>query len=500
MIKGITEFCRKNFCARGINQILPLALIVLTASLPLMTNYILEGENLANSLSRIELISERITEGFPVRIQPLSTAEYGYDAAAFEADVFLLLPGILHRLGMSLQTSYKVYLWIINLAAAVISFVCFQRCFGQKELGLVGSMLFTWCPYRIDSMYVSSQTGEAWAWCFLPILLAGLAGLCRRQPVLRGEKENEESKQIDGPARAWIPLTVSLCLILCSSVTVFLAAVGICLLWLLFMGRQALRKDTLAAVAKTVLATGFLCAWFLLPLFYILYKNPAIAGNLIPADIRAGGVYPASYLMAFFRGGASGNFVENAMVGAKSLGPGFAAAVCAIYYLWGLFTGRFLPQEGRFYGRRLLILAAVLVWFSTNSFPWELLQNRNLAFSLVLAWMQTPAKWGIGACLILILLSCHVLDLERKRGGIYKICIGVTVGTAFFTTQFLTGNILLTADVVKPDPAQGWESLPLQTITQIPVLWRAAEAVSLAALIFLIVMGIVRRRKSVKRV
>ena len=118
----------------------------------------------------------------------------------------------------------------------------------------------------------------------------------------------------------------------------------------------------------------------------------------------------------------------------------------------------------------------------------------------ILVWMQTPAKWGIGACLILILLSCHVLDLERKRGGIYKICIGVTVGTAFFTTQFLTGNILLTADVVKPDPAQGWESLPLQTITQIPVLWRAAEAVSLAALIFLIVMGIVRRRKSVKRV
>ena len=62
MIKGITEFCRKNFCARGINQILPLALIVLTASLPLMTNYILEGENLANSLSRIALRSERITE------------------------------------------------------------------------------------------------------------------------------------------------------------------------------------------------------------------------------------------------------------------------------------------------------------------------------------------------------------------------------------------------------------------------------------------------------
>ena len=56
-------------------------------------------------------------------------------------------------------------------------------------------MLFTWWPYRIDSMDVSSQTGEAWAWCFMPILLAGSEGVCARQPALRGEREKGERRK-----------------------------------------------------------------------------------------------------------------------------------------------------------------------------------------------------------------------------------------------------------------------------------------------------------------
>ena len=163
----------KNFWNRNGRNVIFLTLIVMTASVPLLTDYLLEGENLQNVLTRIELISQGLTKSFPVRIQPAALSDYGYGAAAFEADVFLIVPGVLHRMGLSLQAAYKLYLWAVNIATAVCSFLCFEKCFHRQDMGLVGSLLFTWCPYRLSSLYVAAQAGEAAAWCFLPLLLFG---------------------------------------------------------------------------------------------------------------------------------------------------------------------------------------------------------------------------------------------------------------------------------------------------------------------------------------
>ena len=82
----------KNFWNRNGRNVIFLTLIVMTASVPLLTDYLLEGENLQNVLTRIELISQGLTKSFPVRIQPAALSDYGYGAAAFEADVFFNCP------------------------------------------------------------------------------------------------------------------------------------------------------------------------------------------------------------------------------------------------------------------------------------------------------------------------------------------------------------------------------------------------------------------------
>ncbi len=480
----------KNFWNRNGRNVIFLTLIVMTASVPLLTDYLLEGENLQNVLTRIELISQGLTKSFPVRIQPAALSDYGYGAAAFEADVFLIVPGVLHRMGLSLQAAYKLYLWAVNIATAVCSFLCFEKCFHRQDMGLVGSLLFTWCPYRLSSLYVVAQAGEAAAWCFLPLLLLGLVRL------YAGEDKQK------GVGRTWVLLTAALLLILSASMTVFVIAAGMCVLWLFLLGKRALSKDVRLTVGKTVLATGLLGAWFLIPLLYFVYKNTELLGNLILQDVRSGGLSWAVYLMTFFGAGTSENFWENGMAGTQSLGMGFAVTACVLFFLWSLFTGRYAQKEKKPLCKRLAVLGLVLAYLSTSSFPWELLQNKNLLFSLFLGWMQSPAKWGIGACAVFILLSCQTLYLEREEGW-YRICLGITISTAFLTTQFLTGEILLSAQPLWLERTEEWAALPLQVITGIPWLWRVAEGISLSALAFLVFMaakGRMRRGKSVEKV
>ncbi len=463
-----------------------LTLIVLVISLPLMTDYIPQGENVLSTLSRIEIIEEQLGESFSVRIQPLNQLEYGKSAAYFQTDVFLVIPAVLRKLGMSILGAYQITMWLINIAAAVISFVCFAKCTGRTETGLIGSMLYTWCPYRISDLFINGDMGKNFAWCFLPLLFWGLYRLYT-------EEEHRE--------RLWILPTVALSLLAASSMSVFLMAVGMAVIWLAFMGKRLWNKKVVLLICKTAAAVCFLNAWLLIPQVYFMYKNLDMVGRLIPENIRAFGINSSLWLFMFFEGGASADFWSSGLNHVQSLAPGFAVMLCVIFYLWCLFTKQYQEKNSSVSGKRILVMTLLLLWLGSGLFPWELLQNKNLIFSFFLAWMNVPAVWGIGACLMVVFLACHVLELTAEQKPCwYKMCMGITVGVSFLTTQFLVGSILLHRGLIRPDSAEEWGRLPMQPITESPVVWRAGEAVSLITLVFFIVMSIVRRRKSAERI
>ena len=136
-----------------------LTIIVGVASVPLMTDYVLWGRELQVSLSKIEAIGKNINKMFPypVVIKPWDSLDYGYEAASLQADIFLVIPVLFRVFGVGLGMSYKLTLLLVNIAVGVISYLCCLRCYKREGIALIGSMLYTWCPYRLNEMYVNGK-------------------------------------------------------------------------------------------------------------------------------------------------------------------------------------------------------------------------------------------------------------------------------------------------------------------------------------------------------
>lgn len=224
------EAKNKNFWEKNKNSIILFLLIAGAVSIPLMNDYVVAGPNISASLSRIETLKNGMGKAFPIRVMPLPTSGFGYGAAGFQADLVLLIPALLRLVGIGVGTSYKIFLFLINLATAVISYTCFRKAFDNKSVGWLGSVLYTWCPYRCSDMYINANISEVVAWIFLPIVLLGLTQLYGK--ITDGE-ENV----------AWMTLSVGYSLLVLSSTTFFFIAVSASILVALWMGkRSCLRK------------------------------------------------------------------------------------------------------------------------------------------------------------------------------------------------------------------------------------------------------------------
>lgn len=289
---------------------------------------------------------------------------------------------------------------VINLATAIIAYGCLGRIFGNRELGLLGSMLYTWCPYRWSD-------GNP-AWVFVPIVLWGIVSFY-------GENQVEKDRK-----RSWLILTAGLGLLAFSSVTLFCIIVVSVLLFFCLMGKESFCKEKVLSLVKT-LGVSLVIGGYPLVSRLLQLRDPAIAGSLIPDNFRMSGAYPAQYLGLF----------STAEEGAKypELGMGAAVLFLVLLYLWGLFTGKIKDS----FGKKILLWILVLLWMGSNLFPWDLLQNKNLLFSIVLAVLQSPITWVIPAYGALVWVACRVLQKLRDSGDekLYKTMVAVTVLVAF---------------------------------------------------------------------
>lgn len=470
-----------------------LVLITGVVSVPLMTDYYMAGSSLTATLSQIQVISQGIGKVFPIRLGPLGSMDYGYSTASFQANLFYLFPAMLHLLGMGLGNAYKWTLFLLNLATSVTAYLCFRRICGRKDAGLIGSMLYTWCPYRCSEMYLVGDFGELTAWTFPPVVLLGLW-------YLYAEDDRQNNK------KAWVFLAWGFSLTAVSSTVVLTAVTVMTLVILLAMGKRTFQKKQILELCKTAAAVILLNAWFLIPALLRLRDVSAVGAVLLP-DVRSRGMYLAQYLTIFSWGKDSVEFMQNGLSGAQAMGPGIAVILLAAVWMWMAFTGQFDRNKEPFtqnshFTARLLCAGAVLMLFSSNIFPWDLLQNRNMLCSIVLALLYTPAKLGIAADICLILAACTFLPMLAQKAGDtnYRWILLAVTAISFGTTQFLLGNILITRPFFWREELGAMEELPFPLLEQESIIWRFCEIISIITLCGCAVLFVIRRRKSVKKI
>lgn len=470
-----------------------LLLIAGVVSVPLLTDYVIVGSSLSATLSQIEVISQGIGRVFPIRTGPLASMDYGYSAASLQGNLFYLIPAFLHLLGMTIGGAYKWTVFLCNVTTAVIAYGCFKGCTKDSTIGLLGSLLYTWSPYRCSEMYLTGDLGDLAAWCFLPLVLLGLYRLY-------AENENTEENK-----KAWVTLVWGYSLTLLSSTALFFGEVVVTALTMLLLWKKTMRRDRLLNWGKTVGVTALVNAWFLVPLLARM-RNAEAVGTMLVADVRNMGMYLSQYFTVFSKGKSGVNLGENGLLEAQAMGPGIAVTALLLLSLWrsavgapGRIKGK-QEEEGKAAFRRAMMWGSLLLMLlSTYYFPWDLLQNRNLLFSAVLALMHTPAKLGIAAGAVMVLLAC--LTLEELRGiKAYQILLLAVVAVSFLVTQFLLGSILTSRGFARQDELEAFSKVEFLLITQESGIWRASEAISGLTLCGCVGMGIMRRRKRVKEV
>lgn len=469
-----------------------LVLIAGVVSVPLMTDYYLAGSSLTATLSQIQVISQGIGKVFPIRLGPLGSMDYGYSAASFQANLFYLFPAMLHLLGMDLGDTYKWTLFLLNLATSVTAYLCFRRICGRRDAGLIGSMLYTWCPYRCSEMYLVGDLGELAAWTFPPVVLLGLW-------YLYAEDDRRDNK------KAWVLLAWGFSLTAVSSTVVLIAMTVMTLVILLAMGKRTFQKPRLLELGKAAAAIVSINAWFLVPALLRLRDVSAVGAMLLP-DVRSRGMYLAQYLTIFSWGKDGVELLQNGLRGAQAMGPGIAVILLAAFWIWMAFTGQSNKNKEPFvqnshFIARLLCACAVLMLLGSNIFPWDLLQDRNMLCSIVLALLYTPAKLGIAADICLILAACIFLPMLAQKAGEknYRWILLAVTAISFGTTQFLLGNILITRPFFRKEDLNAMELLPFSLLTQESIIWRLCESVSVITLFTCVALLVIKRRKSAKQ-
>lgn len=376
-----------------------------------------------------------------------------------------------------IDAKHRLSAAFVNLLTAGIASFCYGRMFESRNIGLAGSLLYTWCPYRCSDLYIQGDLRGGVAWSVVPIVILGLVQLYR---------------SFGG---AWVTLTVGFCLLAAFSPALFLIAVGSAVVTFVVMGKKSLCKPILICVGKTVVATAVISVVLLFP-FLLQMRDTSLVGARIPENFRMMGMYLIQYLSIFPTEGSGLGVAQTGAVGIQSMGVGAAAVALVFLYLWSLFVHK-IPRDD---SRRVLCIVGILMLLSSNRFPWDLLQNKNMLFSIVLAWMQSPAKWGVAACGGLIWIACYMLQ-RLSAQGIFREFDGWKVNLEkenLSNTDVLQTGSLQTeghkADSFEPDASKadspetgsGKKSLNKLVLFWLPVL---ALLASLPMLVDYVIVG-----------
>ena len=149
--------------------------ILFIVSLPEMISGFYDGHDMAFHLLRIEGIAQELKNGsFPARIHSLSLYGYGYPVSIFYGDILLYLPAMLRIVGVPVMSAYKVYILFINVLTMLISYFSFSKMFKNRNVAVLGTLIYVTSPYRMLDVYIRAAVGEYTAMMAYPLIALAL--------------------------------------------------------------------------------------------------------------------------------------------------------------------------------------------------------------------------------------------------------------------------------------------------------------------------------------
>ncbi len=426
--------------------------LALLSSLPVMVDYSIIGADLVFHLMRIEALAEHIRRGeIFSRIESVWLAGHGYANSVFYGDTFLTVPALLRLMGFSPDSAYRMFVALVNLATAWISYVCFRKCFRSRDIGLLGSALYTLSPYRIYNIYNRAAVGEYTAMIFFPLLAWGFYKIYTEDPDRKGYLWN------------WVIPTVGFSGIIQSHTLSCEMAGGVVLLLCLLLWRKTFRRRIFTVLSLTVVMTSVLNAWFLTPFLDLMAADQYFFGHNADVLVQDRGVLPAHLFYTLQAAGASSRFADTGMIETEPIGIGAALLLCMGLWLWlrAKHGRETLTKEQRTERRAAdvaLLLGWVVLFMSTNLFPWDFLSSCNRLFATLNGSLQFPTRLTGVATVCMVVTACVMGKwVFRESWGAVPgvgVLTGLSLVAALFGTFQLNDTLLTRQEFIRLYSAQ----------------------------------------------
>ena len=351
---------------------------VLLAYFPYMTDYMLLGEDTMLHVNRIAGLKEIL--------------EHGHAVSMFYGDLFLFFPAVLHFIGFSLMTSYKLFVLALLTATAIIAYRAFYKCVKDEYAALFGSMFYLLIPYHIFNVYSRGAIGECLAMTFLPVVACGMYLLY-----------TEDVKSTSYKKYKWYLIGGISAVLQSHLVSTEMTAVFMLVFCMIFW-KKTFRRETFWQLAETAIIVLLVNIWFWLPL---LHMNNA-------------DVYPVRRTV-----------VETYNTHLQ-IGVG-AFMLLAIYVLW---RGQERAQEENRICKILAIFSILTIVMSARYLPWDAMTKiSNICMVL--------------ATLFVALFAAFFFAEVKKAGGLLlKTALGVAAALMICAAVYHVNRIAFESEPV----------------------------------------------------
>lgn len=413
--------------------IVGVAAIALIATIPFMTNYLFAQQDVAFHLNRIEGIKDGLAEAkdFPVRIQPQWINGHGYPVSVFYGNFWLYFPALLRIAGVSVQNSYKLFILLINLATAWVSYFCFCKMSGSCKTGLAGAAIYTLNLYRLTNIYVRGALGELIAMTFFPIVLFGLWHIFTQEP----EKLKED--------RVWLLLSFGYLGILFSHLISYemlgLLTVFICI----FQIKKVFVKKRFLALFKAFLGIVIGGMWYWVPLLKYMQLDfvASMMGEFNVRRQEERGIFWAQFFTTRYNVSGESLAIAEGIAGEMplTLGIAFLLILMAAVYV---SVCHWKEIENKKEWIMNLVLTAFFMWICTKDFPFGWLGQKAEVLQLLIARLQYPWRFlGVTALLsvwtFIIILSGSRIEDRLKRIFSVVVCTVLLINSMDFMSEVM---------------------------------------------------------------
>lgn len=402
-------FRKSDLSSRRI--ILALTAIFGITCYPLYLDYLPVGHDIPFHLLRIEGLSKGLSDHvFPVRIHPVWAKDHGYAVGVMYGNAFLYFPALLRHFGYSVQSAYKLYAAAVNLGTVVISYFAFKRMFRNKNLGLLGCLIYSLSIYRLIDVYTRAAVGEYTAMMFFPVILCGFYLIF-----------TEASK--DNWYRFAVLTALGITGLIQSHVLSCEMAALIILPVCLILIRRVCQRHTFTALAAAAVLSVLLNLGFLVPFldYYntdLLISSDQWAGNTSDR-FQAMGVFPVQIFALFGHGtgstlvSASGASYECTM----SIGIFFLLGLLLFLYLLLCHYRECRSRNGFIPACICTAFACLLLYMSTCYFPWNAMISLSGPAGTLIRSLQFPHRLLAPAAVLLTFTCCFAVSALHDLYG-----------------------------------------------------------------------------------